>query len=156
LAGNRLDNFALYTADGERWEFRKNRKGRLLLVDFWATTCGPCLNAIPHLVELQDKYGSFGLQVVGIACESGRRDDQVTRVRQVRNRYRINYTVLLAGGAVGPCPVKTQFDVQLLPTVVLIDEAGKIVWRSGENGLDTQARYELGHAIYRALQLRAR
>jgi thiol-disulfide isomerase/thioredoxin len=156
LAGNRLDNFALYTSDGDRWEFRKHRKGRLLLVDFWATNCGPCLNAIPHLVDLQEKYGSYGLQIVGVACETGRRDDQVARVRQVRSRYRINYTVLMAGGGTGPCPVKTQFDVRLLPTAVLIDETGKVIWRSGEDGLDDRARYELAHAIYRALHMRAR
>jgi thiol-disulfide isomerase/thioredoxin len=85
--GSRLDNFALYGLDGKPWELRKQRKGRVVLIDFWYSTCRPCLEALPHLVELDRKYGSFGLEVVGIAYEKGTAAEQAMRVRQVRARY---------------------------------------------------------------------
>jgi thiol-disulfide isomerase/thioredoxin len=153
LVGKKLDNFALYTHDGKPWEFRKNRKGRVVLLDFWYSTCMPCLRSIPHLRDLQQNYGSFGLEVVGIAYEKGTPAQQEQRLRQVRLSQRINYTLLRGGGSTGTgaCPVKTQFTVQAFPTLVLIDETGQIVWRS--EGLDDRGLYDLTLEIRRRLGL---
>ncbi|MGX9121061.1 TlpA disulfide reductase family protein, partial [Mesorhizobium sp. BHbsci] len=42
--------------------------GKLYIVEFWATWCGPCVSAMPHLAELQDKYKDSGLEVVAVAA----------------------------------------------------------------------------------------
>jgi thiol-disulfide isomerase/thioredoxin len=152
LQGRRLDNFALYDLDGQPWELRRNRTGRVVLIDFWYSTCGPCLQAIPKLVELQRKYGSFGLQVVGVAYEKGSFAEQALKVRGVRGRLNVNYTTLLGGGGNGPCPVRTQFGVERFPTLVLLDASGQIVWRS--EGLGERAEYELELEIRRQLGIR--
>ena len=52
-ACKRLDNFALEDLNGNVWEFRKNRKGKLLLLDFWGTHCKYCVQGMPHLTNLQ-------------------------------------------------------------------------------------------------------
>jgi thiol-disulfide isomerase/thioredoxin len=150
--GQKLDNFALYNLNGQPWEFRRDRGGRLVLLDFWYSTCGPCLQAIPQLVDLQRKYGSYGLEVIGIAYEKGPTPTQVQKVRQVRGRYGINYTTLLGGGGPDPCPVRTQLEVARFPTLVLLDETGQIVWRN--EGLSERAHYDLEMEIRRRLGIR--
>ena len=53
LTGKNLDNFALNDLDGQPWEFRKDHKGKLILIDFWGTWCGHCYPAIRHLSRAQ-------------------------------------------------------------------------------------------------------
>src|SRR5579875_1844557 len=91
LYGNRLDNFALYDLDGNVWEYKRNRTGRLVLLDFWRHNCGPCLQCIPKLVELQRNFGPYGLEVIGIACETGTVEEQRAHLRPILNRKGVNY-----------------------------------------------------------------
>jgi thiol-disulfide isomerase/thioredoxin len=166
LQGRQLDNFALYDLDGRPWEYRhdetgRERTGRLVLLDFWYSSCTPCLQAIPKLVKWQEDYGRYGFQVVGIAYEqapAGKPQrsftDQATNVRRVRGRLGINYTTLLGGGGAGPCPVRTQFGVECFPTLVLLNQNGEIVWSSGRNGLDDWGRYKLEMEIRRQLGIK--
>jgi len=140
LTGTQLVNFALNDLGGRPWEFR-NQRGRLTLIDFWETRCMPCQRAIPHLNILQQKYGNYGLTVVGIAYEEGTPEQQAQKVERVRGRLRINYTLLLGGGNGRPCPVQTQFAIRAFPTLVLIDDTGRVLWRS--EGFQKQQLAEL-------------
>ncbi len=151
LTGQQLVNFALNDVNGQPWEFRDHR-ARLTLVDFWGTWCTHCLHAIPHLKILQDKYSGYGLQVVGIAYEEGPTAEQIQKVNRVRQRHNIPYTVLLGGGDTGACPVRAQFDVRVFPTLILIDETGRIIWRA--QGLDKQQLAELETLIRQRLGVR--
>ena len=147
LYGNRLDNFALYDLDGNVWEYKKDkdRRCRLMLLDFWRHNCGACLYGIPHLVELQREYGPYGLQIVSIACETGEVEQQRSYVRPIRNRCNINYQTLLAGGP--RSPVLEQFQVNYYPLLVLIDADGTILWRSSSDGMDERSHYALKKMI---------
>lgn len=152
LSGRKLDNFALNDLNGKRWEFRRNRRGRLVLLDFWWTGCIPCRQAIPHLNILQQNYGPYGLEVVSLAYETGTPEEQARKVRGVRDRYSINYRLLLGTGLQTECPVRTQFQVTHFPTMVLIDESGQIILRL--DGLDAQRLRELETEIKRRLNVR--
>ena len=68
-------------------------KGKVILLNFWATWCGPCKVEIPAFVELQNAYGKDGLVVVGYSV-----DDDATKARAFMNEYKINYPVLLGHG----------------------------------------------------------
>ena len=97
--------------------------GKLLLLNFWATWCTPCLKEIPLLVETQTRYAANSLQIVGIAM------DQVDLVRQFSERLKMNYPVL-----VGDAEVMTAMDAlgdQLgaFPFSVLISPDGQILER---------------------------
>ncbi len=128
LLGKQLRDFALYDVNGRPWEYRAQKRGKLTLIDFWSTGCLPCIQALPHLRMLKDRYGSMGLDVVGIAAEGGGTyQEKAQRVLSAAQRQQINYPLLLASGK--QCPVLTQFGVSLLPTVVLVEEHGWIVWR---------------------------
>ena len=150
LVGKKLDNFALFDLDGQPWEYKRDRRGRLTLLQFWHSSCVPCLYTVPALVKWQKDYGASGLEVIGIAYEKGERDKQAANVRAIRGRYSINYTTLLGGGE--RCPVERDFKVAAHPTLVLVDESGEIVWR-GE-GYEPRQLQELEFEIRKRLDRR--
>ena len=153
LTGRQLDNFALYDLNGNTWEYR-NHRGRLVLLDFWATWCTHCVVGITPLRILQDTYGPSGLEVIGIAYErGGTLPEQARAILGVRDRKKINYQLLLGGdNARGPCPVRTQFGVTALPTLVLLDANNRIIWR--ESGrLDENKLHDLKIVIESQLRL---
>jgi thiol-disulfide isomerase/thioredoxin len=150
LTGQTCYNFALNDLSGQPWEFRQ-RRGRLILVDFWGTWCVHCMQAVPSLNMMQERYGPFGLEVVGIAYESGTPAEQTRKVNDVRQRMQINYRVLL-GSERETCPVRRQFGVKAWPTMVLLDDTGRIIWR-GE-GFDQQHVRELEVVIRQRLAQR--
>jgi thiol-disulfide isomerase/thioredoxin len=153
LRNNRVENFGLTDLNGDFWEFRKKQTSRqLFLLDFWGTWCGPCRQAIPHLVSVQERYRAYGLQVVGIAYEhEGTPEQQAQRIKGFRDRMGINYTLLL-GGDMRFCPVKNQFRIDAFPTLVLLDAQGNILWRS--EGLDDAKQAELEGQIRWQLKMR--
>jgi thiol-disulfide isomerase/thioredoxin len=150
LTGRQLYNFALNDLSGQPWEFR-NRRGRLVLLDFWGTWCVHCLHTVPHLNILQERYGPYGLEVIGIAYEEGTSQEQVQKVSRVRQRLAINYRLLM-GSDRSRCPVRSQFAVSIWPTMVLLDESGRIIWRA--EGVDRQHLTELEAIIRQRLNAR--
>ncbi len=155
LQGRQLKNLALYRVglDATVWEYRRHHKGRVVLLDFWSTTCQPCLQTIPRLCDLQRDYGQYGLEVIGIAYETGTFPEQVQKVQSTRGRLLINYTTLLGGGGRGECPVKSQFQISRWPTLILLSQNNEVVWR--ETGLPSAEKLaELRNEITRQLQIR--
>jgi thiol-disulfide isomerase/thioredoxin len=100
----------------------------LVLLDFWGTWCGPCLKAIPELVDLQAEYGPR-LQVVGIAYEQGEPEEWPGRIGAIADRLGVNYTLLVGEADGRPCPLRAAMQVQAFPTLVLVDRGGQVLWR---------------------------
>lgn len=159
LSGKQLENMVLNDLDGQPWEFAKDKKGKLILVDFWGTWCGHCYPAIRHLIALNNAYQRYGLEVVGIAEEFIDTDGKDPRVRvaAASKRLGVNYRMLMGGGLTHSfdpqktCPVKTQFGVNAFPTLVLLDDSGRIIWRS--EGLDERHAAELQILIEKNLRI---
>ena len=94
-------------------------KGKVVLLDFWATWCGPCKIEIPWFMEFQRKYKDKGFTVLGVSMDDGGWED----VRPFLDRLKVNYPVLL-----GTDETASNFDgVEVLPTTFLIDKEGRIV-----------------------------
>lgn len=96
-------------------------KGKVTVVDFWATWCGPCLQEIPGYVELQKKYGKDGLAIVGVSMDRAGAE----KVRRFVEKEGINYTVVMGDEEI----VEKFGGFDAIPTTFLIDRQGRIVHR---------------------------
>ncbi|MCI0654760.1 MAG: TlpA family protein disulfide reductase [Methylococcaceae bacterium] len=95
--------------------------GKVLLINFWATWCPPCLKEIPQFMELQDSYGKQGLQFIGIAIED------VKAVREFSTKVGINYPVLVAGLSGFGLSAALGNRSDGLPFTVVVNRDGRIV-----------------------------
>jgi len=122
--------FKLKDLNGKDLNLEASR-GKVILLNFWATWCGPCREEIPGLVALQEQYKN-GLQIIGLVVD----DDDEKEIRNVVESEKINYPVALADG-------KTRFEyggIAALPTVFLINAEGRVVQK--HVGLYNSALYE--------------
>lgn len=110
--------FSFTDTKGQKQSLETN-KGKWVLVNFWATWCPPCLEEIPDLIALQDKYSKTKLVVIGIAMDY--RDPQ--QVIEFADSMFISYPIVL-----GNASIASQIgQVQGLPTSYLFNPEGKIV-----------------------------
>lgn len=93
--------------------------GKVVLLNFWATWCPPCKEEMPWFVDLQQRYGAQGLQVIGVAMDDS---DQKT-IESFAKRLGVNYPVLRGKESVA----QAYGDVQFLPDTFYIGRDGKIV-----------------------------
>lgn len=70
-----------------------DRKGKVLLLNIWATWCGPCLSEIPQLVKMQDTFRDKGFEIIGLNADDG---DTKEKIEEFSTRLNINYTVVWA------------------------------------------------------------
>ncbi len=120
LDGTTLLALALPDTSG-REQPLKQWKGKLLVVNFWATWCEPCREEMPRFVKLQDEYGDKGLQFVGIAI------DQVDKVQRFSSEIHLNYPTLIGGYGAIELSKSMGNRYGALPFTVVIDRAGAIV-----------------------------
>ena len=97
--------------------------GKLLLLNFWATWCPPCLKEIPLLVETQRRHGSRGLQIVGIAM------DEAEPVRRFAERLQMNYPVMVGQADIARAMDQLGDTLGAFPFSVLIAPDGRILDR---------------------------
>ena len=106
-------------------------KGKVILLNFWATWCGPCRAEIPDLVELQDKYKER-LQILGLVVD----DDDEDAIKDFVEKFGINYPVALATN-----DIRMQYGgIAALPTSFVLDAEGRIVQK--HEGLRDPILYE--------------
>lgn len=111
-------DFTLVSLDGKQMSL-SDLRGKAVLLNFWATWCGPCKIETPWLVELQSRYASNGLQVIGVEMGDDSKDDIEKFVKDMG----VNYPVLLGKEAVG----QAYGGVPGLPESFVIGRDGKIV-----------------------------
>src|SRR5260370_30658472 len=93
-------------------------KGKVILLNFWATWCGPCRAEIPDLIELQNKYKDR-LQILGLVVD----DDDQDAIKEFTEKFGINYPVALATNN-----IRMQYGgIVALPTSFVLDAEGRIV-----------------------------
>jgi peroxiredoxin len=108
--------FTLTDLDGKSVSLADFR-GKVVVLDFWATWCPPCKREIPDFIDLQKEYGSQGVQIVGIAL------DEPDKVQAFARQNGMNYTVLLGSDEVS----KRYGGIEGIPTTFIIDKSGNIV-----------------------------
>lgn len=93
-------------------------RGKVVLLDFWATWCVPCREEIPHFVELQDKLGNQGLQIIGVSM-----DDSPDPVRPFAQQFHMNYPIVMGSAKIG----EEYGGVLGLPIAFILDRNGRIL-----------------------------
>ncbi len=111
-------DFTLRDATGRSVKLSDYR-GKVVLLNFWATWCGPCRIEIPWFMEFEQKHKDQGFAVLGVAMD----DDGWDAVKPYVERMRINYRVLMGTPEVGDL----YGGVESLPTTFVIDREGRIV-----------------------------
>jgi len=124
-------NFSLKDADGNAVSLSDYR-GKVVLVNFWATWCGPCEAEIPWFIEFEKKFKDQGFAVLGVSMD----DDGWKSVRPYVASHKINYRIMI-----GSEVVSQQFgEIESLPTSFVLDREGRIA--SNHIGLVDKVDYQ--------------
>jgi thiol-disulfide isomerase/thioredoxin len=126
--GQPAPDFTLDSLDGKAVTL-SSLHGQAVLLNFWATWCGPCKVEMPWFVELQKEYGPQGLQIVGVAMDDASKEEIGKFVKEMG----VNYPILIGQESVG----QQYGGVNVLPTTFFLDRDGKIVAR--EFGLQSRS-----------------
>jgi len=135
-------DFTLQSLDGKTVRLSDFR-GKPVVLNFWATWCGPCKIETPWLVEMQNQYGAQGLQIVGVAMDDSGKDE----IARFAKNMGMNYPVALGKEAVGDA----YGGVSYLPESFFVGRDGKIV----DKIMGLEGRSEIEDAIKKALNTQA-
>src|SRR6202789_3053812 len=144
LIGNLAPDFDLQTLDGKDVKLSSLR-GKAVLLNFWATYCGPCKIEMPWFVELQKEYGPQGFQILGVAMDDASTED----IAKFAKEMGVNYPILIGKDSVAD----SYGGVNVLPTTFFLDRDGKLIAR--EFGLQSRSDFvddikkalSQGHAV---------
>ena len=113
---NPAPDFTLHAADGHNLRLQELR-GQVVLVNFWATWCGPCREEMPKLDKIYQKYHGSGFTLLGVSV-----DDDASKALDVAKRLGVSFPVLLDTDKA----VSKLYDLATMPSTVLIDRDGRV------------------------------
>jgi thiol-disulfide isomerase/thioredoxin len=116
--GKPAPDFELTSLEGKTVKL-SDFKGRPVLINFWATWCGPCKIEMPWFIDLKKKYEGQGFEIIGIAME----DTENEKIAEFTKKIGVNYVIVKGKNSVADA----YGDVQGLPTSFYVDREGKIV-----------------------------
>jgi thiol-disulfide isomerase/thioredoxin len=118
--GSRMPEYSAMWLDGSKFDL-ETRRDKVVLLNVWATWCGPCIYEIPELQAIHDKYAPRNFEVIGVSVD----DLGVEAVQQFVNEHKMKYPVALDPDG----NLANMLQTSVLPTTVLLDREGKIVWK---------------------------
>jgi thiol-disulfide isomerase/thioredoxin len=108
--------------DGTDFDWKAYSKGKVILVDFWATWCGPCIAELPNVKKNYEKYHEKGFDVVGISLDTDRK-----KLEAFLEEEGTKWANLFEDDAGWKHPVAVHYGISGIPTVILVDQQGKVV-----------------------------
>jgi peroxiredoxin len=128
-SGGVAPDFTLRTLDGHNLRLHEQR-GQVVLVNFWATWCGPCRQEMPHLNRLYEKYRASGFVLLGVNV-----DEDPGNAAGVASKLGVKFPVLPDAQK----QVSRLYDLKAMPSTVLIDRDGRVrhIHRGYQDGYET-------------------
>lgn len=139
LRGKAAPGFSLTTLDGKKVSL-SDYKGKAVLVNFWATWCGPCKVEMPWFQEFQKEYAGQGLVILGLVDDVDAGKDTIAKVAQ---KAGVTYPILLADGKVQ----KAYGGVDVLPMSFYVDRNGVVVEETAGLGPKDEIEAHIKKAI---------
>ena len=136
IAGDPFRIFSATDLSGKQVDLAALLKGKAGLVAFWASWCQPCIDEVPRLKKIADKYGDRGLVMVGIGIQEG--GETIAKQRHMAARQIITYLLLFDQDRL----YQTAYALRSLPLTMLVGRDGKIRWRDSVLPDDMDARIE--------------
>lgn len=116
LEGQVAPDFALKSSSGENMRLSEYR-GDVVMINFWATWCGPCRQEMPLLDELYNRYNRVGFNLLGVNI-----DDDSRRAMQMVEELGVNFPVLFDARK----EVSKLYEVEAMPVTVIVDRSGTV------------------------------
>lgn len=116
LVGQPAPDFALKSASGENLRLSEYR-GEVVMINFWATWCGPCRQEMPLLDEMYDRYRRIGFQLLGVNI-----DDDAGKAMEMVEELGVSFPVLFDSEK----SVSERYEVEAMPVTILVDRGGTV------------------------------
>ena len=151
----------LWVSDGGTQKSLKDYRGKVVVLDFWATWCGPCVGSFPNVAKLQERYADHDVVILGVTSVQGSHyggdgppvdvegdpEQEFKLMQEFMGKQRVTWTVAFSDDDV----FDPEYGVNGIPHVVLIDPQGRVV----ENGLHPAMDPEHKHAVIDGLLAKA-
>ena len=107
-------------------------KGKVVLIDFWATWCGPCVGEVPNVVKTYEKLHDKGFEIIGISLDSDK-----TKLTKFTKEKGMNWAQYFDGQG-WKNKISTKFGIHSIPAMWLVDKDGRLASTNARNGLESQ------------------